>query len=156
MKKIGSFFLCSLLAVSSFSSFPMESSYKKKIGRKIASVFQAEQGNVVFNKVNDCKSIKKSSTFFKKSVDCMSKSFAKDLSTSHKIDLSIFLLAGKNFSSLAKCDFETLERHPSVIKTENEFVLCSDYESGSRNKSDTAIFFFERFGKDLKIIDIKN
>ena len=156
MVRNGMIFLCSFLFLSSFNVFSKESSYKSKIGRKIASVFQEEQGGQVFNKINECKSIKKSKDYFQKSVSCMSKHFSRDISESHKIDLVVFILAGKNFSSLAKCDFETLERHPSVIKNDNEFVLCSDFERGSRNKADKAIFFFERFGKDLKIIDIRN
>jgi hypothetical protein len=156
MKRIGTIFLCSFLLLSSFTSFSKESSYKKKIGRKIASLYQEEQGREVFNNLIECKKIKKSKNYLQESIECMSNSFDKGLSNSHKIDLVIFVLGAKNFSSLAKCDFEVLERHPSVINNENDFVLCSDYESGSRNRPETSIFFFERFGKDLKIIDIKN
>ena len=133
-----------------------ELSFKAKIGRKIASVYQEELGNKVFSKILECKSIEKSKTYMKESVECMSRYLEKDISDSKRIDYTVFLLAGKNFSSLAKCDFETLEKHPSIINSENEFILCSEYERGSRSKADTAIFVFERFGKELRVIRIEN
>jgi hypothetical protein len=137
-------------------SFAKKETFKKKIGRKIASVYQESEGNKVFSKFLKCKSIEKSEGYIQKAVSCMSDFFDKDMSDSKKIDFTVFMLSGKNFSSLAKCDFETLERHPSVIKTENDFVLCSDFTTGSRDDQETAIFFFELVGKDLKIVNIKD
>ncbi len=148
--------LTSILLFLSFNGLAKEFSYKTKVGRKIASVYQEELGNKVFSKILQCKSKEKSKTYLKDSVECMSRYIERDISESKKVDYVVFLLAGKNFSSLAKCDFETLERHPSIVNSENEFVLCSEYERGSRSKSDTAIFVFERFGKDLRIIRIEN
>ncbi|WP_372653991.1 hypothetical protein [Halobacteriovorax sp.] len=150
------FLISSLLLLNLNLSFADSGSFKKKVSRKIASVFQEKKGNNVFDEFIACKNTEKNSTYFTNVSSCMSKYFPKEMSESNKVDLVIFMLSGSSFSSLSKCTFEVLENHPSVIDNENDFVLCSDYLKGKKQRKRTALFYFDQRGKRLEILDIRD
>jgi hypothetical protein len=154
--KIVHILISSLLLLGAEVSLADSGSFKKKVSRKIASVFQAKKGNDVFPSFIKCKNIEKDKKYFSKVSTCMSKYFPKEMSESNKVDLVLFMLNGSGFSSLSKCSFEVLENHPSVIDHENDFVLCSDYLKGKRERKRTAIFFFDQRGDRLDILDIRD
>lgn len=148
--------ISSLLLLGASASLAESGSFKKKVSRKVASVFQAKKGNNIFPEFINCKNIEKDKDYFSKVSTCMSKHFPKEMSESNKVDLVLFMLNGASFSSLSKCSFEVLENHPSVIDQENDFVLCSDYLKGKRERKRTALFFFDQRGDRLEIIDIRD
>ncbi|OUR96353.1 hypothetical protein A9Q84_08335 [Halobacteriovorax marinus] len=154
--KVIVFLISSFFLLSAEYTFADKVSYKKKVSRKVASVFQSRRGNKVFSKLMKCKNVEKNKEYFSKVTDCMSKYFQADMSQAMKVDLVIFILHGSKFSSLSKCDYEVLEDHPSVVDHENDFVLCSDYLKGKRERKRTAIFFFDQRGDKLEILDVRD
>jgi len=154
--KIVQVLISSLILLGAEMSLAESGSFKKKVSRKVASVFQAKKGNNVFSDFIHCKNIEKDKGYFTKVSSCMSKYFPKEMKESNKLDLVLFMLNGSSFSSLSKCSYEVLENHPSVIDHENDFVLCSDFLKGKRGRKRTALFFFDQRGEKLEILDIRD
>lgn len=137
-------------------STKLKSEFKKSIERKVASTFELKKANGVYTEFLKCKEIEKTDEYMKKTYDCMNKFFSKHLSEGQKIKLVLFTLSNENFSTLKKCDVEVLERNPSVLEEDNDFVLCAGFEKGQRRKNKTAIFLFDQRGDKLEIVDIKD
>lgn len=133
-----------------------QKSLKKRIERKIASDFEVSQGDVVFSKLLTCVDKERKKGFFEKAIECMSPYFPSEYSYSKKVDLIAFVVRAKNFSSLSKCSYEELEKHPSALEDSNNFVLCSEFSTVDDDEIDTALIYFKRRGKTFDIVNIKD
>jgi len=118
--------------------------YPEKYYRKIASVYDAKEGQQVFEKIHKCTEVEKDKKFFYNVQECIRPFVAPYISQMGLIKVVAWLVRIESPSSPDKCDIDTLTDHPSVTEEGNDIVLCLDFAEAGRSKR--AVLFFDKKG----------
>jgi hypothetical protein len=144
------------LLLSCSSSAEVCNSYKKDILSKSAEFHQVKAGDKIFEELMKCRDKKRGKEYIHKVMKCLQPFFKSRISYSELISYTMFLVTNKAFSKLGKCDYSTLEAHPSAVTGDDDFVLCSTFQKSKDEEKEKALLFFNYEGTKLVISDIKD